>query len=284
MDHSTRQIGFQEYLHAITESTARIERLEHALRDALPDWQLPRLFTPCRRCAACRCSSPSRWWRHCRTSYASNRRDSDGRSSECFSRRRGQCIVRGRSIGGYRRHNTFGCRGQHDLTDADRPIDSPQWIPLGLTGCPQHRGWHATCRLHTRACQWRCRPESCEPCRPALARALAAVSVARLERPVSQPSANWSTRRACTPGRAPGVHRSWYRLHLGEDRTFTVSKDFRHGRRRAFGAIGFQRPRDSIPVSLVGRLLSHVVLRRRLKPWRIERRTETRFRLNCKLL
>jgi transposase len=34
------QIAFQEYLHAITEATARIARLEHALRDALPSWHL----------------------------------------------------------------------------------------------------------------------------------------------------------------------------------------------------------------------------------------------------
>ena len=32
--------GFQEYLHAITEATARIGRLEQALRDALPEWSL----------------------------------------------------------------------------------------------------------------------------------------------------------------------------------------------------------------------------------------------------
>jgi transposase len=40
MAHSAQQIGFQEYLHAITEATARIGRLEQALRDALPDWSL----------------------------------------------------------------------------------------------------------------------------------------------------------------------------------------------------------------------------------------------------
>jgi transposase len=38
--HAAQQIGFQEYLHAITEATARIARLEQALRDALPDWSL----------------------------------------------------------------------------------------------------------------------------------------------------------------------------------------------------------------------------------------------------
>ena len=35
-----QQIGFQEYLHAITESGARITRLEQALRDHLPTWGL----------------------------------------------------------------------------------------------------------------------------------------------------------------------------------------------------------------------------------------------------
>ena len=40
MEHPAQQIGFQEYLHAITESGARIVRLEHALRDLLPGWTL----------------------------------------------------------------------------------------------------------------------------------------------------------------------------------------------------------------------------------------------------
>jgi transposase len=40
MEHAAQQIGFQEYLHAITESTQRIARLEQALRDALPEWSL----------------------------------------------------------------------------------------------------------------------------------------------------------------------------------------------------------------------------------------------------
>ena len=40
MQHAAQQIGFQEYLHAVTEATARIARLEQALRDTLPDWSL----------------------------------------------------------------------------------------------------------------------------------------------------------------------------------------------------------------------------------------------------
>jgi hypothetical protein len=32
MAHAVQQIGFQEYLHSITESDARIERLEQAMR------------------------------------------------------------------------------------------------------------------------------------------------------------------------------------------------------------------------------------------------------------
>lgn len=38
--HAAQQIGFQEYLHAITDASARIGRLEQALRDTLPDWGL----------------------------------------------------------------------------------------------------------------------------------------------------------------------------------------------------------------------------------------------------
>ncbi len=40
MPEPAQQIGFQEYLHSITESGARIARLEQALRDQLPGWQL----------------------------------------------------------------------------------------------------------------------------------------------------------------------------------------------------------------------------------------------------
>ena len=40
MAHPVQQIAFQEYLHSITESGARITRLEQAMRDALPDWSL----------------------------------------------------------------------------------------------------------------------------------------------------------------------------------------------------------------------------------------------------
>jgi transposase len=40
MLHPVQQIGFQEYLNGITESTQRIERLEQAMRDALEDWRL----------------------------------------------------------------------------------------------------------------------------------------------------------------------------------------------------------------------------------------------------
>ena len=40
LEHTAQQISFQEYLHSITESGARIIRLEQAMRDALPDWSL----------------------------------------------------------------------------------------------------------------------------------------------------------------------------------------------------------------------------------------------------
>jgi transposase len=40
MEHSAQQIGLQEYLHSITESGARIVRLEQAMRDTLPQWGL----------------------------------------------------------------------------------------------------------------------------------------------------------------------------------------------------------------------------------------------------
>jgi transposase len=38
LPHSAQQIAFQEYLHMITDATARIARLEQALREALPEW------------------------------------------------------------------------------------------------------------------------------------------------------------------------------------------------------------------------------------------------------
>jgi transposase len=40
LEHAAQQIGFQEYLHAITEANARVARLEQALRDTLPEWSL----------------------------------------------------------------------------------------------------------------------------------------------------------------------------------------------------------------------------------------------------
>ena len=40
MQHPVQQIGVQEYLNGITESSARIVRLEQAMRDALGDWTL----------------------------------------------------------------------------------------------------------------------------------------------------------------------------------------------------------------------------------------------------
>jgi transposase len=40
MEHAAQQIGLQEYLHAITEATARIARLEQAMRDTLCEWSL----------------------------------------------------------------------------------------------------------------------------------------------------------------------------------------------------------------------------------------------------
>lgn len=40
LEHPAQQIGFQEYLHSVTEATARIARLEQALRDVLSEWSL----------------------------------------------------------------------------------------------------------------------------------------------------------------------------------------------------------------------------------------------------
>ena len=40
LEHPAQQIGFQEYLHSITESTARIARLEQAMRHTLGEWTL----------------------------------------------------------------------------------------------------------------------------------------------------------------------------------------------------------------------------------------------------
>lgn len=40
MEHAAQQIAFQEYLHSITQATARIARLELAMRDTLAQWSL----------------------------------------------------------------------------------------------------------------------------------------------------------------------------------------------------------------------------------------------------
>jgi transposase len=40
MEHTAQQIALQEYLHAVTEATTRIGRLEQAMRETLPEWGL----------------------------------------------------------------------------------------------------------------------------------------------------------------------------------------------------------------------------------------------------
>lgn len=40
MEHAAQQIALQEYLHAVTEATTRIGRLEQAMRQTLPEWSL----------------------------------------------------------------------------------------------------------------------------------------------------------------------------------------------------------------------------------------------------
>jgi transposase len=45
MPQPTQQIAFQEYLHAVTDASNRILRLEQALRDALAGWALAPLVT-----------------------------------------------------------------------------------------------------------------------------------------------------------------------------------------------------------------------------------------------
>jgi transposase len=40
LPHPAQQIVFQEYLHAVSEAGARIQRHEHAMRDALASWTL----------------------------------------------------------------------------------------------------------------------------------------------------------------------------------------------------------------------------------------------------
>jgi len=40
LEHAAQQIGFQEYLHSITEAGSRIARLEQAMRDTLSEWTL----------------------------------------------------------------------------------------------------------------------------------------------------------------------------------------------------------------------------------------------------
>ena len=50
LPHATQQIAFQEYLHAVSESGARIARLEQALRDALPDWTLAPVVAALQAC------------------------------------------------------------------------------------------------------------------------------------------------------------------------------------------------------------------------------------------
>ena len=40
LQHAAQQMALQEYLHAVTEATTRIARLEQAMRETLPEWGL----------------------------------------------------------------------------------------------------------------------------------------------------------------------------------------------------------------------------------------------------
>jgi transposase len=76
LPHATQQIAFQEYLHAISEAAARIQRLEQALLEAISDGRWRPSWPRFRPCAASASSPPSRWWPRSRTSIASPRRAS----------------------------------------------------------------------------------------------------------------------------------------------------------------------------------------------------------------
>ena len=53
LKHAAQQIGFQEYIHSITEAGARIARLEQAMRDTLGNGRRSRWCRRCKPCAGC---------------------------------------------------------------------------------------------------------------------------------------------------------------------------------------------------------------------------------------
>ena len=62
MEHAAQQIGFQEYLHSITESGARIVRLEHAMRDLLAEWTLAPLVHALQALRGVQMIAAMNWW------------------------------------------------------------------------------------------------------------------------------------------------------------------------------------------------------------------------------
>lgn len=59
---SAQQIAFQEYLHAVSESRARIARLEQSLRDALAGWSLAPAVAALQALRGVQVLPRSRWW------------------------------------------------------------------------------------------------------------------------------------------------------------------------------------------------------------------------------
>ena len=57
-DHAAQQVVLQDYIHAVTDAEARVERLLRQIEDLAQSWSQARSSKPCRPCGGWRSSSP----------------------------------------------------------------------------------------------------------------------------------------------------------------------------------------------------------------------------------
>ena len=69
--HPAQQIVLQDYIHAVQDAEARLDRLTRQIEELLPNWSMAPVVTRCRRCAGSPWWWPSLWWPRSETFAAS---------------------------------------------------------------------------------------------------------------------------------------------------------------------------------------------------------------------
>ena len=62
LEHREQRMALEELLQGVRQESERVERLEQAIREAVPEWSLGKLVTPCRPCAGLISLQPLRSW------------------------------------------------------------------------------------------------------------------------------------------------------------------------------------------------------------------------------